>query len=130
MRTTPLSLPHMPMNTPGFDCRAPRILGDWMVSIPAQQCIREGGTEYVYPPTENKAPLDADTSPQPYVEVMPGDPAYKDAVAAAQTRLSLYHDGPPVVTNDLPVSRAAQIAPRYRTAPTSGTSSTARSRRS
>ena len=27
--------PHMPMNTPGFDCRAQQIMSDWMVSIPA-----------------------------------------------------------------------------------------------
>ncbi|MFT3923002.1 MAG: hypothetical protein QM778_10740 [Myxococcales bacterium] len=28
--------PHMPMDTPGYDCRARRILGSWMVSIPAK----------------------------------------------------------------------------------------------
>src|SRR6185369_4313976 len=28
--------PHMPMNTPGFDCRAPRIMGEWMVGLPAR----------------------------------------------------------------------------------------------
>ena len=27
--------PHMPMNTFGFDCRAPRIMGDWMVGLPS-----------------------------------------------------------------------------------------------
>ena len=29
--------PHMPMNTAGFDCRAPRILGDWMVGLPSKR---------------------------------------------------------------------------------------------
>ena len=27
--------PHMPMNTPGYDCRVKRVMSDWMVSIPA-----------------------------------------------------------------------------------------------
>ena len=29
--------PHMPMNTSGFDCRAPRIMGDWMVGCRGAQ---------------------------------------------------------------------------------------------
>ncbi len=28
--------PHMPMDTPGYDCRARRLLGSWMVSIPTR----------------------------------------------------------------------------------------------
>ena len=31
-----LPFPHMPMHSPGYDCRAPKIIGDWMVSIPAE----------------------------------------------------------------------------------------------
>src|SRR5262249_19860808 len=37
-------LPHMPMNTFGFDCRAPQIMSDWMVGLPGarkQPWIRE-----------------------------------------------------------------------------------------
>ncbi len=28
--------PHMPLNTPGYDCRVAQLMGDWMVSIPAR----------------------------------------------------------------------------------------------
>jgi mono/diheme cytochrome c family protein len=28
--------PHMPMDTPGYDCRARRVLGSWMLSIPSR----------------------------------------------------------------------------------------------
>jgi mono/diheme cytochrome c family protein len=82
--------PHMPMNTPGFDCRAPQILGDWMVSIPA-----------VNPNAANENNVSdvaglmgtVDTAPQPYTEVLPNDPAYATAQVAATKRLAQYHAG-------------------------------------
>ena len=77
----------MPMNSPGFDPRAPRILGDWMVSIPAAlkqpPPLRNPNDPYVPPALQ----------PQPYVEVKPGDANYQRAVADAQARLDQYHNG-------------------------------------
>jgi mono/diheme cytochrome c family protein len=75
--------PHMPMNTPSYDCRAPQILGDWMVSIPASFVI----------PNAKQADIDNDATPQPYVEVLPGDSKYATAVSDAKKRLATYHAG-------------------------------------
>ena len=87
--------PHMPMNTPGYDCRAPRILGDWMVSIPA---VRKSPstTEYavwVDGDDTNGGNAIVDENVQPYTEVKPGDPGYDVAAANAQGRLQIYHEG-------------------------------------
>ena len=81
--------PHMPMNTPGFDCRVPRIMGDWMVSIPAK-LARTGVNENATPDGVGGKP---DNDPQPYVEVNPGDDGYDAAVAAAAQRLAAYRAG-------------------------------------
>ncbi len=88
--------PHMPMNSPGFDCRVPRIMGDWMVGLPAERTI--AGSP---PPSEDQLPqADAphvgvdgsyDDSPQPYRAVRPDDPSYPQALANAQARLTEYH---------------------------------------
>jgi mono/diheme cytochrome c family protein len=83
--------PHMPMNSAGYDCRAPHIMGDWMTSIPAKlmspylvesETIIKGGY-----------PADTNTDAQPYVEVKPGQLGYQDAVTAAGLRMSAYHKG-------------------------------------
>jgi mono/diheme cytochrome c family protein len=87
--------PHMPMNTPGYDCRVPRILGDWMVSIPAKRKSPDS-TEYavwVDGEDSNGGNNILDTNVQPYTEVKPTDPDYATAVAGAQTRLRIYHEG-------------------------------------
>ena len=80
--------PHMPMNTPGYDCRVTQIMGDWMVSIPAVNPKSS---------TENDTPdfdaTGADYTPQPYTEVLPSDPAYASAQTAATKRLAQYHAG-------------------------------------
>jgi mono/diheme cytochrome c family protein len=80
--------PHMPLNTPGFDCRAPRILGEWMVSIPA---LRKN------PDLNESAGSDAanapENDPQPYREVKPGDPDFLNGSAQAQKRLATYRAG-------------------------------------
>jgi mono/diheme cytochrome c family protein len=88
--------PHMPMNTPGFDCRGPRILGDWMVSIPGVRKKSEI-PEYLVGSTDPSTPID--TSEQPYVEIKLGEDGYEDAVNAAARRLNLYHSGPTVIPN-------------------------------
>jgi mono/diheme cytochrome c family protein len=82
--------PHMPLNSPGFDCRAPRILGEWMVSIPALP-KNPNLTEDVVPgesPTEF-----TELSPQPYREVKPGDAEYENGLAQAQQRLQTFRAG-------------------------------------
>ena len=78
--------PHMPMNTAGYDCRASRVLGDWMVSIPATRIDADKQEDAI---TGNGV----DSSPQPYREVTPDDPQFATAQAAAQKRLDAYHAG-------------------------------------
>ncbi|HEY4184380.1 MAG TPA: hypothetical protein VGP07_04890 [Polyangia bacterium] len=77
--------PHMPMNSAGYDCRAAPIMADWMVSIPAVRKNPEIDEDAVF---GTKA---YDTNPQPYVEVLPGDPSYAQAMTDAATRLTDYH---------------------------------------
>jgi mono/diheme cytochrome c family protein len=76
--------PHMPMHTPGYDCRALRIIGDWMVSIPAR---------LHFDPTNLGATEATDPTAQLYHEVKPGDDGYDAAVSQAKSRLDLYHRG-------------------------------------
>ncbi|MGZ3438354.1 MAG: hypothetical protein ACXVDD_02515, partial [Polyangia bacterium] len=82
--------PHMPMNSPGFDCRAPKLVGEWMVSIPARR------TSTVDEDAVPRAGITVavDDSPQPYVEVKPGDPGYDDAARVRDTRLQVYRRSP------------------------------------
>jgi mono/diheme cytochrome c family protein len=83
--------PHMPLNTAGFDCRAFRFLGEWMVSIPA---VRTDTTKYENSIPVNEAQAELfDNSPQPYAEVFRGDPGYEDAVEAAEQRLQRFVNG-------------------------------------
>jgi mono/diheme cytochrome c family protein len=82
--------PHMPMNTPGFDCRAPQIIGDWMVSIPAKRTHPELEENYVAALGDDDPKMDY--SPQPYEEVSPNDTrAYADAQVLAGKRLDAWH---------------------------------------
>ncbi|HXX70450.1 MAG TPA: hypothetical protein VEK07_24930 [Polyangiaceae bacterium] len=88
--------PHMPMNALGYDPRAKQILSDWMVSIPSVRKHPEI-VEYAYQVDTNVGDninsSVVDTTPQPYVEVLPGDPRYDAAVAAAEQRLEILHTG-------------------------------------
>jgi mono/diheme cytochrome c family protein len=82
--------PHMPMHTPGFDCRAPKIMGDWMASIPAVRKHPEIPENAV---PDDDDPLNGfDDSPQPYVEVKPGDPGYAATVEQTERSLYTYHN--------------------------------------
>jgi mono/diheme cytochrome c family protein len=76
--------PHMPMNTAGFDCRAPRIIKPKyeFISEDALPNLRRPDGTYV----ENF--IDA---PQPYLEVKAGADNYAAALTAAQARLGEYH---------------------------------------
>ena len=90
--------PHMPMNTAGFDCRAPRIMGDWMVSLPAVLKPKyQDLIEDMIPHDRNLVtglyPHDYIDAPQPYQEVKPGDDGFAAAQAGAQARLTEYHGG-------------------------------------
>ncbi len=84
--------PHMPLHSPGFDCRAPKIFGDWMVSIPAA-LVDKKRPEDQY---QGRAGLyfNANDDVQPYREVLPDDPAYSMALEDAKERLAEYHAGP------------------------------------
>ncbi len=68
--------PHMPLNTPGYDCRVPQIMGDWMVSIPVQR-VKQGpvGTDEILP----------------YTESLPADTFYPQHAQEATERLAQYH---------------------------------------
>jgi mono/diheme cytochrome c family protein len=81
--------PHMPMNTPGYDCRVPQIMGNWMVSIPAVQTNPSANEDAIASVTKGVV----DDAPIPFVEVKPTDAKYADALAAAQMRLATYHSG-------------------------------------
>jgi mono/diheme cytochrome c family protein len=102
--------PHMPMNTAGFDCRAPRIMGDWMVGLPSERKLvhlaRLLGQPGVKAPSEDALPksvgrapllgsLDTgyDDNPQPYMEIPPDSALYEKALADARARLVEYHAG-------------------------------------
>ena len=95
--------PHMPMNTAGYDCRAPRILGDWMVSIPAKRLPHDPNyLELVVPGSDTNYPIQlpdggldrgVDSRPQPYVEVKSTDSDYEQARIDAEKRLVSYHEG-------------------------------------
>ena len=88
--------PHMPMNSAGFDCRAPRIMAEWMVGLPAilkpqYRDISEDNLPVTLPDGSHSTYyIDA---PQPYQEVKPSDEGYADAQAAAAVRMKEYHDG-------------------------------------
>ena len=91
--------PHMPMHSPGTDCRAHRILGDWMVSIPAArkhpQIWEFASTPTDGQPCELGTSIRCDTESQPYVEVKPGEAGFEAAQAEAATRLTMFHSGLP-----------------------------------
>lgn len=80
--------PRMPMHTSGYDCRVPRLMGDWMVSIPSARKNPEIDEDAV--PLAGVA-VPYDTNAQPYREVLPTDPGYAQAVADAKKRLDEYH---------------------------------------
>jgi mono/diheme cytochrome c family protein len=99
--------PHMPMNTAGFDCRAPRIMGDWMVGLPSARKLTHlasllgaaAPSEDALPKSLGRAPvfgaLDTgyDDNPQPYFEVRPDSDLYEQALADARARLVDYREG-------------------------------------
>ncbi len=82
--------PHMPLNTSGYDCRVAELMGDWMVSIPAR--VKDPTKFQNLLPVDGVFPANADDSPQPYEEALPGDSDYGAAVAAASARLGQYHN--------------------------------------
>ena len=75
--------PHMPLNAPGFDCRARRIMGNWMLSIPAR-------IKGPLPAKATDIPLAENEEEQPYTEVEPSDEGYDAAVQAARTRTQAF----------------------------------------
>jgi mono/diheme cytochrome c family protein len=97
---------HMPPHTQNFDCNAPRILGDWMVSItsePKPEVASEYGVETV---GETALTTDRcwalDSTVQPYREVTKGHSGYKTAVAGTTDRLYKFHNSPVVPSDIVP----------------------------
>jgi mono/diheme cytochrome c family protein len=93
--------PHMPRHSAGFDCRAPRIMAEWMVSIPAvhkkEFADFENNVLTPSPTLDESEKLYAgpfDTHAQPYEEVKPGDPDYARGLEGAAQRLWEYRAGP------------------------------------
>ncbi|MBC7988544.1 MAG: hypothetical protein H7Y19_03030 [Luteimonas sp.] len=88
--------PHMPMNSPGFDCRAPRIMGEWMVGLPA---IRKNPNARTTPEHAFSVPRSthddgsSENYAQPYAEVGPADTRYESALNSAKDRLREYRGG-------------------------------------
>ncbi len=78
--------PHMPLHTPGFDCRAPNIMAEWMLSIPTVDLDSNGVAE--------KDDVRAVTR----VEIDPADPQYATASLQVAARLQTYRDDPVVKT--------------------------------
>jgi len=86
-------IPHMPMHTQSFDCRAPQIVGDWMVSIPA---VYTGDSllEYALSSAMNNNCISLDSSVQPYREVTRDQSQFQTAANAVTNRLYEYHNSP------------------------------------
>lgn len=91
--------PRMPMHSSSYDCRAPRIMAEWMVSIPAKRkrpeidetydvgsLVRVNADTTIEPPPDN--------SEQPYEEVPEGDPGIAKAKLTAMSRLEMLHASP------------------------------------
>jgi mono/diheme cytochrome c family protein len=92
--------PHMPRDTPGFDCRAKQLLGVWMTSIPARLKVAPepppAGGRYKAKLLFHEAlcpePLTADGAcpgeqEQPYEEISPDDPEYFAFLNEASSRV-------------------------------------------
>jgi mono/diheme cytochrome c family protein len=81
--------PHMPLDTSGYDCRVAKLLGDWMVSIPSK--VKHPSMPQNLIPPGSFVGTNANTDPQPYQEVLPGDSDYAAVVQSAGIRLQQYH---------------------------------------
>lgn len=107
--------PHMPMDTPGYDCRARAVLGRWMLSIPSRWKAK--------PEREPKRLLEylemADQEPIPHEEVLPEDPEYADALALAEDRLTKFAASPRLASCPGPELDvlAPEVSSGVRTAP-------------
>jgi len=86
-------IPHMPMHTQSFDCRAPQIVGDWMVSIPAVY-VRDSSLEYGVSGASASTCISLDSSIQPYREVTRDQAEFETAATAVTQRLGTYHNSP------------------------------------
>lgn len=86
---------HMPRNVPGFDCRAQKIMADWMLSIPAKDCAGLSGqpAQVCEGKEAAKGPDDVGYNlDQPYEEVLPSSPDYTRAVREGENRVEAYRN--------------------------------------
>ena len=102
--------PRMPMHTAGFDCRAPRLMGDWMIGLPSIRKLVHLASllpNAAKAPSEDALPTDSskgrepvlgslnagyEDNPQPYMEVRPDSALYDKALTDARARLVEYHE--------------------------------------
>ncbi|NJK89426.1 MAG: hypothetical protein HC923_08465, partial [Myxococcales bacterium] len=83
--------PRMPFHMPGHDCRAPQILGEWMVSIPARLKNPNSYERACFGPPGNQR-IEPDTLSQPFQEVLQTDPDFFVEWTRAQSRLNTYRN--------------------------------------
>lgn len=90
--------PHMPLNVAGFDERAPTIMGDWMLSIPARLKPRAENTanfSLAWNDGEDAAREEwarqYGDEEQLWREVAPGDAAFEGYRQAAELRRNAFH---------------------------------------
>jgi hypothetical protein len=85
---------HMPRNVPGYDCRAQKIMADWMLSIPSKDC-RNLDPEQVPVVCEGKEavaiPGQGYNLDQPFEEVLPSSPDYKLAARDGEKRVEAFN---------------------------------------
>lgn len=86
-------IPHMPMHTQSFDCRAPQIVGDWMVSIPAVP-VGDSAQEYGLTTTALGSCVSLGGDVQPYREVTRDQSQFETAATAVTQRIDMYHNSP------------------------------------
>lgn len=87
--------PRMPMNTAGFDCRAPRIMAEWMVGLPAVLKPEYAGMDEDTLPVaqaDGSYPRNFIDAEQPYEAVGPDDSRYAVAEKNAGNRLEEYRN--------------------------------------
>ncbi len=77
---------HMPRHVAGYDCRAPKIMADWMLSIPVVN------KPEIVPDTRPDPTAPKDYPDQPVVEVGPSNTVYEQLTAPreAEARLAAY----------------------------------------
>lgn len=83
--------PHMPVHTPGYDCRIRDLSAKWMLSIPSRMVGEP--TQDIDAEVLNSFPRGDLMDPQPWQEVLAQDKDYAQASADATLRVQAYLNG-------------------------------------